>query len=151
MRTKILVMTAVMAIALAVSGSAFAMGNCGKYCRQGRDHKTMMKEMKKDLNLTADQEKAMEASREAFKVQGKALRAEMKAKHEALKTALSRPGVTKADVAPIVAEINALQSKMTDQRVDGILKIKSILTPEQFIKLEAKREKMFKKHGGRPR
>jgi len=54
-----------------------------------------------------------------------------------------------------MAEIKRLQANMVDKRVDGIFKVKEILTPEQFAKLETMKDKRMeavnKRRGGKGR
>lgn len=151
MKKKIFMVIAVFLVTAIVSGDAFAYFGCNTKGRGDSKHKDKIEAIKKDLNLTADQEKALKESKEAFRGQAKDLRLKLKEKHQLLRTELSKPGVTRQQVEPIVAEIKTLQSDMVEQRVSGILKIKEILTPEQFAKLQARKETNYKhcnmKHG----
>lgn len=143
MKKRMIVVIALVIMALSAAGTVFASSDCQ---REGanKDHKGRMEALVKELNLTADQQRQLEESRTAYRQQAGELRGKIKEKRGALKTALSKPGVTKEGVEPIVAEIKTLQAQMVDQRVDGILSVKKILTPEQFEKMQQKMDKKEK-------
>jgi len=144
MKKKLFMLIAVLLVTAIVAGDAFAYFGCDTKGQRDSRHKDKIEAIKKDLNLTADQEKALKESKEAFRVQAKDLRLKLKEKRQLLQAELSKPGVTRQQVEPIVAEIKALQSDTIEQKVNGILKIKEILTPEQFAKLQAKKEAKHK-------
>ncbi|HOW35533.1 MAG TPA: Spy/CpxP family protein refolding chaperone [Candidatus Omnitrophota bacterium] len=103
----------------------------------------------KELNLTPEQQEKLEANRKAQREETAKLFAAMKEKQAKLKEELTNPAVTKEAVAPIVSEIKSLQEQLTDRRVDGILAVKEILTPEQFEKFQQLTEKRPEKGKGR--
>ena len=146
MKKMMMLMVVVVAV-IFIAGSVFAWGGCGysgkgdKDCPKAKD---MKNEMKKDLGLTAEQDKQLEAVREAHRNEAKALHDAMKAKKDELRTAIAKPEATRAQVEPIVVELKALESQMVEKKVDGIFAVKGILTPEQFVKLEAMKEKHMK-------
>ena len=132
----VLVMTLIV-LAL-VSNQAFAWGDRpSKNCRG--DFKAKCAEMNKKLGITPEQEKLLDAQRDAHRKEAEATMKAMKDNREALKTEMAKPGITRQDLEPIVAEMKKLECDMVEQRVQGILKVKSILTPEQFEKLEKSR------------
>jgi Spy/CpxP family protein refolding chaperone len=156
MENKVKRMIAVLMVTglVAAGPSAYAMfeGNSsegGKGGKQGKGQK--FEEMMKDLNLTSEQKEKLKAQREAHKETNKAAREQMKTKMEALHAAIEKPGATRADVAGLVSEVNALKSQMFSQRIDGVFAMKEILTPDQFAKMEAKRKEhmgKMRKHWG---
>lgn len=146
MKKMMMVMVATV-IGLFITGSVFAWGGHGGYGKDSKDSpraKAMKEEMKKELGITPEQEKLLDAQREACSKEGDTFRKDMKSKKDELKDAISKPGVTRAQVEPIVAELKALEAQKIDRRVNSILAIKAILTPEQFAKLEAMKEKHMK-------
>jgi len=149
MKKMAVIVTLVMAIAF-IAGSVFAFEGCG-YSGKGYKNNAKLKEMKenckKELGLTAEQDKALEANRQAHRAEAEAMYEAMKAKKSELKAAMAKPGATKAQIEPIAKELKAIQAKMTDRRIDGILAVKEILTPEQFAKLESMKDKKVKKWG----
>ena len=124
-----------LAVLTFVAAPVFAMDSCPE--GQDRDgHEGRISEKMRELNLTPEQEKLLKDTKEAHRAEMKKALESLKEKRQELKTALAKPNVTKQDVAPIAAGINALQAELVDRRIDGILKVKSILTPEQFAKLQ---------------
>ncbi len=92
--------------------------------------------IEKALNLTPQQQQKLQDNRIAQRERMSQLINQMKAKHQILRQELKKPSVTKASVAPIVAEINSLQAQLINLRIDGILAVKEILSPEQFVKFQ---------------
>ena len=145
-RTQIVI--AVMMISLLVAGSAFADNSA---CPVGRDkagYKDKMDSFSRDLKLTPEQDKMLKDAKQAHRSEMEGLGKAMKAKRQELQAALAAPGVTKQQVEPIAAQIKALQAQMIDSRIDGILKIKSILSPEQYQKLQAMKAE-WRKNGNK--
>jgi periplasmic protein CpxP/Spy len=137
-RTRVTVIGLVI-VFLALSG-AYAQGQ-EKY-HQGEQGKK--EGLFKELNLTPEQHKKLEDNRKARYQEMQELRGALKAAHEKLQGKLNNPAVTRATVEPEVKEINSLQRKMLNNRIDGILAVKAILTPEQFAKFNEIMEKQVK-------
>jgi len=93
-------------------------------------------EMTKDLNLTPQQQQKLRDNRKAQRERMLQLVNQMKEKQQILRQELKKPSVTKASLTPILAEIKSLQAQLIDSRVEGILAVKEILTPEQFAKFQ---------------
>ena len=145
---RVIVLISVMAV---LAGSAFAWG--GGSCGKGGHQEKAKGKMASELNLTADQQKRLDAEKASHRKEMSALVDALKAKKHELQEALAKPGVTRKAVEPAVAAIKELESKMTDSRVNGILGVKEILTPEQFEKLQSmkkgREEGKFRNHGGK--
>ena len=92
--------------------------------------------MDKDLNLTPQQQQKLQNNRKAQRERMSQLLGQMKEKQQLLRQELQKPSVTKASLAPILAEIKSLQAQLIDSRIEGILAVKGILTPEQFAKFQ---------------
>ena len=92
----------------------------------------------KELNLTEEQKDKIKQNRKTQHEAMKGFRAQLMKKHAELKEKLSNPDVTRASVEPIAAELNALQAKIMNCRLDGIFAVKEILTPEQYAKFQEK-------------
>jgi Spy/CpxP family protein refolding chaperone len=112
-----------------------------------KKHEEMFDKMTKELDLTADQQAKLKANKEAQHAEKEALHEAMKANRAKFKEAIAKPGATKADIEPIAAEMKSLQAQMVDQRVDSILAVKAILTPDQFTKMQKKFEEKKEKRG----
>jgi len=102
--------------------------------KQGR-----MKNHIKDLELTPEQQEQLKAQRIEQMKKGKELRNKLRAKRKALREELEKEDVDKSKIYGLVAEIKTILGNQVEQRVEGILSTKEILTPEQFEKLQQKR------------
>lgn len=94
------------------------------------------------LNLSAEQKEKIKALRQTQKQQMMELRQSLKEARAKLKEHLDNPEATRESVAPLADNIKNILAKMVDQRVEGILAVKSVLTPEQFSQLQQSRQKM---------
>jgi Spy/CpxP family protein refolding chaperone len=116
-----------------------------------KNEKAFWKEEEKSLGLTEEQRAKMKVIREEMKAQQESSRSEMKAKHEALRQELDAEKPNRGKAEALVKEIGALEQKMGLGRVSMIFKIREILTPEQYKKLQAFHEKkkaeMKERHG----
>jgi periplasmic protein CpxP/Spy len=113
--------------------------------RREKHHKKMAKE----LGLSADQEKQLRESRKSHREAGEELRKGMKEKREAMKAELEKPELDMTRINTIQTEIKDLQGKMDDNRLDGILQVRKILTPDQFKKFGEMIDRRFGKGGKR--
>jgi len=99
----------------------------------------------KKLNLSPEQKELITKQQDINKEKGKELRDKMQTKRLELKQELEKSEVDTNKVSAIIAEIKTLTGEQLDLRVNSILAMKQILTPEQFKKLqdtkEGKREK----------
>ncbi len=144
-RTQLIIVMLV--VSLFIAGSAFCEDGA---CQSGHDkafHKDKQEAVTRELNLTPEQDKLLKEAKVACRAQMAELGKTLKAKRQALKDVLAKPGATRQQAEPIASEIKGLQSQMVDRRIDGILKVKAPLTPEQFQKLQRKHEGWQK--GGR--
>lgn len=120
----------------------------------GPDHKRSWGEHKgpenffKDLNLTPEQKGKVEAQREAQQALSKPVWEQMKVKMQALHEELGKPVSDQAVVNGLIADINTLKGQLFSQRIEGVLALKQVLTPEQFAKAQAKFGEHRGKHGG---
>jgi len=93
----------------------------------------------KDLGLTPQQTSELKARREANAGKAKEVREQLKAKRAELKAEIERPTVDRARITALTTDIKSLTGQMIDQKVDNILAMKEVLTPEQFAKMQAKK------------
>ncbi|MBF0532066.1 MAG: periplasmic heavy metal sensor [Candidatus Omnitrophica bacterium] len=119
----------------------------GRWEQKGSD----LKKMYKDLNLTEDQQKALEANKSKNKEETKALFQSMKDKMTALKQEVEKEPLDMNKVNQIQSELKTIQAQMSDQRLESILAVRKILSGEQFKKFMDKMEEHGKmgpgKHG----
>lgn len=126
-------------------GGGSGYGKCGGREGQGHGKKgghgpDVFGPMLEEIDLTDEQEAQIEEQKEVQKEKSKELWQKIKAKHDELRTELEKPESNKEAIDKTVSELNALNAEKMENRVNGILAIKGILTPEQFETLSAKKE-----------
>ena len=142
---KTRIITLILAVVLTVSGAAYAMQKDG-YKHYGDEQK---RDVFKALNLTQEQQKNLEENRNAQREEMKKLRAAMKEKQTQLQQALKDPSTDRVSVEPIVNEIKSLQAQSIELRVNGILAVKNILTPQQYAEFQQIMDKRKEGRKGR--
>lgn len=129
----------------------------GQMIQEKREEmKRMQKRMAEELGLSVDQQEKLEANRVNNRKINKEQRDAMKALHEQLKTEVEKVDIDMAKVYKIHQQIKALDNQIADARLEGMLEVRQILTPEQFKKFQekagkrrGKRGSPDKMHGGR--
>ncbi len=84
------------------------------------------------LGLSAEQQEKLKAGREKNRDVEKKAREEMRNAREALGQELDKPTLDMVKVKALHETLKALMVKGEDRRLDTILEVRSILTPEQF-------------------
>lgn len=100
----------------------------------------MMDAVMEEIGLTEEQQSKLAGLRESQKEGSRAIRSEMRAKHEEMKNELDKPVSDNKKVEQLVNDMTDLYRQKTNNRVKGVLDIKSVLTPEQFQLLNEKME-----------
>ena len=144
MKKKTQLIIGMLVVSALIAGYAFCeTGTCSS--SQGKGWHGQKKEaIARELSLTPEQDKLLKDAKESNRAQMAELGKALKAKREELQGALAKSEATGTQVEPIAAEIKRLQSQMVDRKIDGILKVKEILTPEQFQKMQNKHEEWRK-------
>lgn len=136
MKRRLIVITVTLLFSAMITVSAYAgWGKC-QAPRGGERYEEKGDKIASELGLAPEQDKLLKETRVAHREAMAGLRKELQIKHEALREALAAPGVTRQQVEPIANDIKVLQAKMVDSKIGGILKVKSLLTPEQYKKLQ---------------
>ena len=104
--------------------------------------------MAKELNLTQEQQVKLEANRKAQRQEVDKLLTAINEKQAKLGEELKKPGVTRASVQRLTNEIKTLQAQLIDSRINGILAVKQILSPEQFTRFGQMTEKRQRERKG---
>jgi Spy/CpxP family protein refolding chaperone len=95
----------------------------------------------KELNLTEAQKKQLDENRaknrEAMETLGKSMRENK----EQMRKELQKDTLDMGKINQLQTQIKETQAKMTDNRLQGILEVHNILTPEQFKKFSEHMEK----------
>ena len=93
------------------------------------------KEWLKDLNLSADQKAKLKSVREAMKPVREASMEQMKALREKAKTELLKASPAKPVLDDLARQMGQLHQQMAMKEQENLLKIKAILSKEQFEKI----------------
>ena len=91
-------------------------------------------QMYKKLNLTPGQDKQLKDHRNRHRSQMETLYKEIKVKREQLGEELQKTEFDMSKVQQVHDELKSLKAGMEDNRLEGILEVRKILTPEQFSK-----------------
>lgn len=102
--------------------------------RRGPDFEKMAQE----LGLTEEQQTQLKEHRQQSMQQAKAIREQLKSKKEEIRQELQKEDVDIARVKAIHEQIKALIAQREDGRLEGILKLREVLTAEQFQKMHEK-------------
>lgn len=93
-----------------------------------------IQEIYSQLNLTDDQKKQLEANKHQHRLRMQQARMDMKVAKEALREELMKTQLDIPKVMMLHDRIKALLSQMEDIKINSILSVRRILTPEQFSK-----------------
>ena len=113
----------------------------------GKKMEARRQEFYRDLNLSEDQKKLLEENKKARREEMRSLFSQMKEKREAIRNELQRDELNIGKITQINDELKILSAQMLDHRLEGILEVRKILTPEQFKKFMMKvgqRQERFK-------
>ena len=103
-----------------------------------------------ELGVSDEQRAQLKANKEKNREAMKAVHEQKKSLREELNQELMKPELDMAKVKEIHEKMKALDAQVSDNRLDSILEVRKILTPEQFGKfLSVMKEKMNKFHEGK--
>ncbi len=108
-------------------------------------------EMYKQLGLTPVQDKQLKDHRDRHRMQMETLYKDIKVKREQLGEELQKTDFDMSKVQQIHDDLKSLKARMEDNRLNGILEVRKILTPEQFSRfMKLKKDRTFSdRHRGR--
>ena len=104
---------------------------------QGADEKHMdqhIREVFSQLNLSDNQKQQLEVNKKQHRSRMEDARRSMKVNKDALQQELMKPTLDMSKINAIHEQIKLVQSQIEDEKLSSILAVRSILTPEQFIK-----------------
>ncbi len=114
--------------------------------KQRRDHRVTMPKMKEALGLTDEQVQQLDAQRNQQRGEIREHREAMQKLREEFKLETEKTEIDQEKIQSVHQQMKAIDNKMADYRVEGILQLRKILTPEQFKKFhELGREKNGKR------
>ncbi|HOY09472.1 MAG TPA: periplasmic heavy metal sensor [Candidatus Omnitrophota bacterium] len=123
------------------------LGNNEEFAKRREQH---FEEMAKELNLTDEQREKIEAHRQQNAEEVKALMEQISQKRRAIGAELQQPQLDWDKVKQLHGQLKELILKREDLMFSGILKIREILTTEQFMMFHEKMgqmRKMWKEKG----
>lgn len=96
------------------------------------------------LGLTDGQKKVLEENRKKYREKEEALFREMREKMELIRSELQNDTLNMEIIYQINNEIKKTQAQMLDDRLEGILEVRKVLTPKQFKMFNAKMEERYR-------
>jgi Spy/CpxP family protein refolding chaperone len=143
MKTKVgigLAVVVVAAMVLSTTG-AYAMGGWGGK----KDMEAHFKKMAEELKLTPEQKAQLDKQRGEFMAKTQALREKIKAMRTSLRQELDKPASDKTRIDSLVAELKDVVGEQIRIKVDSIIALKQVLTPEQFARMNELRSEHMRK------
>lgn len=138
MSKKLLLAALTCATFIVTSGSLQAEPACGMHKGEGKAHHGMFA----DLDLTTDQKEQLKKLHEEMMVVRQKHFEQIKQVREKIKTELLKPDASQNVLYGYAGEMGELHKQMGKDHGDHLLKVKKVLSPEQFAKLVEKQEKM---------
>ena len=116
------------------AGDAFARGPGGGMKGFGPGGGKHLERLMEELDLTDDQRLKLDGNREAQMVLGQKLFKEFAEKQKELGEELESETTNRSKINALAADLKEIQGRMIDLRIDSVLAVKEILTPEQYKK-----------------
>ena len=139
------------AFILTLAAPVYAQGEFSREDRRAAFREKMdqrIEQMHDELGLTPEQRKKLKVHRESKKENRRAFREKIRAKRQALRAELQKPDVNRQRVNALHNEIKQLMNQGADERLEGILYVREVLTPEQYKQFSEKMDSFKNKHGG---
>ena len=104
-----------------------------------------------NLGLSQEQVEQIKKNKKAEIEKNRELHASLREYRQELKSELEKPESDNAEIERIAKSIKSIQADMVDVRIENVLKVKLILTPEQFREFAKKLEnrRIRKMHNAR--
>jgi Spy/CpxP family protein refolding chaperone len=93
-----------------------------------------MEEIHRRLGLTPEQSQKLKDHRKSHKEEARRIHEQLREKRQALKEELEKPDYNPERIKQMHGEMKDLRNKKDDLRLNGILEVRKILTPDQFKK-----------------
>ncbi len=127
-----------MAAILLSAGLALAqppgMGNgMGKKEMRGK-HEARRLEIQQQLQLSEAQQELLEEHRQNHRTQARELQQTLKTARRTLKEELQKPELDMTRVNQLSAQVKEGFGRLEDHRLAGVLEVRKILTPDQYVK-----------------
>jgi len=99
-----------------------------------RGREARMVDINQQLSLSPEQDKQLQAHRNMHEKQKEELNERIRVKKEELKQELQKQTLRMEKINQLHAELKVLLGQREDHRLEGILEVRKILTPEQLKK-----------------
>lgn len=117
----------------------------------GGGREAPFEKIKAELGLSEEQAQKLKAHRQTHRQTMVALFQDARTKRQALRAELEKPNFDEGKVKSLQASAQAAGQKLQDHRLQGILEVKKILTPEQYAKFQSlmkeRRERFLERRG----
>jgi Spy/CpxP family protein refolding chaperone len=134
---RVMAISAMCAVSLLQANRSFAQDRQ----EHGKKHEEIFENIIKELNLSPEQQQRIAAQKAKEKEGSAVLREQMKNLRDELGKELEKEVTDKGKVDALVAQMKELTGKRMENKIEGILSLKEILTPEQFKALNEKTRK----------
>jgi Spy/CpxP family protein refolding chaperone len=133
---------------LALASASAAAGQDESAQKEGRAGK-MANKIVSELNLTPEQSEEIKGQRSEHRRIKKELGQSLREKQKELKAELEKEVSDRKELERISKDIKRLQGERVDHRIEGVLQMKEILTPEQYRKFHQRTRPQGRKRGRR--
>ena len=116
------------------------------YAERTRDfQKNKTERLIEKLDLSLEQQEQLREQRAKNEEKAKGLKKRLRSKRSELSEELEKEDIDKQKVYSVITEVETLMGDQLEQRVERILTMREILTPEQFKKLREKKGRGHRK------
>jgi len=140
---KIFTIMIIIVVACGVGYSSAEGYGQGETCSPDFKGKKMHKVME-ELGLTQEQKDQLKEMKIGNREAAKQLREKIKTKRGEMKAELTKPQSDRNKLDSIIEEIGELKKETMRSRIDSVLRMKMVLTPEQYKLLNEKTQKKHK-------
>jgi len=140
---------AVVIMAMVFSATCLYAGGAWNATQGEGGKEAHFKKMVEELQLTPQQKEALDKDRAEFDAKSKDLRDKAHQARMDLKQELDKPTSDKSRIGALASELKALAGQQIDNRIDQVMALKKILTPEQFDKMKSSMERHMKDRPGK--
>ncbi len=121
----------------------------GMRAEEVRPKEEFTADITKELNLTKEQKTLLKQARHELKKKKMEAQHQLRIKRMDLRYELDQDKIDVAKIDTIISEINTLQGTLLRLRVENILKMKEVLTPEQYEALNSLDRRTSRRGRGR--
>ena len=139
---KQMMILAAIALGLVFSGAAYAK----MFEEEGQPNKGNRDQVIKQLNLTPQQEAQIKQLQMLNRQKAKELFRRLKEKRRELADELDKARSNPIKIRALIVALKEIQGRLIEQRVEDVLKMKEILTPEQYQKFSETLKSMRKRN-----